>query len=226
VSRLAGRAGDVAARIEHTLLDPLAGPAAVARWCDEALEHGFAAVCVNPIWVRMCAERLGGGRVRVCSVAGFPLGAGLTEVRALEARRAVEHGAQEVDAVIGLGALRSGDHDGVRRDLEAIVAAARPAAVKAILETGSLSGAETVAAARIAVEAGAAFVKTSTGFGATGATVETVALLRQVVGPDVGVKASGGIRTLGQALALIEAGACRLGTSAGVEIVRAGSAGA
>jgi deoxyribose-phosphate aldolase len=217
---LSGRDIGVAARIDHTLLDPLARRADIERLCDEALAFGFAAVCVNPIWVASCAARLRGRSVRVCSVAGFPLGASLTEVRILEARRAVEQGADEVDAVIHLGVLKSGDHAAVTRDLEAIVAAAKPAAVKAILETGRLTREEMIAAARIAAAAGAAYVKTSTGFLGPGATVEQVSLLRGIVGADVGVKASGGIRSLEQALALIQAGASRLGTSAGVEIVR------
>ena len=209
----------LAARIDHTLLDPGATAEDLDRLCDEAIASSFLAVCVNPVWVARCAARLAGSAVRVCSVAGFPLGACLTELKALEARRAVESGASEVDVVLFLGALKAGRLDQVRDDLEAVVRAAAPAAVKAILETGRLSRDAKIAAARLAIEAGAAFVKTSTGFGA-GATVNDVRLLREVGGPRVGVKASGGIRTLEQALALIEAGASRLGTSAGVMILR------
>jgi deoxyribose-phosphate aldolase len=212
-------AARVAASIEHTLLDPGATTIDLDRCCDEAITHGFAAVCVNPPWVERCAARLAGTAVRVCTVAGFPLGAHLTEVKALEARRAVEAGAHEVDVVIDLGALRGGDLGRVRDDLCAVVVAASPAAVKAILETGRLTDDAKRAGARTAIEAGARFVKTSTGFAGTGATVADVRLLRAAVGAEHGVKASGGIRTLDQALALLDAGASRLGTSAGLRIV-------
>lgn len=219
----------LAARIDHTRLDAAATGADMDRLCDEALELGFANVCVNPAWVGRCVERLRSGhvvppggpglQVGVCAVVGFPLGAGLTEVRVLEARHVVRAGAREVDVPILLGVFKGGDHARVLEDLTAVVAAASPARVKAILESSRLTRDETIAAARLALEAGAEFVKTSTGF-AGGATVEDVRLLREIVGPDVGVKASGGIRSLDQAIGLLEAGASRLGTSASVEILR------
>jgi deoxyribose-phosphate aldolase len=194
------------------------------------MELGFGHVCVNPVWVERCVARVrSGGATRrpeswpgvgVCAVIGFPLGANLTEVKVLEARRAVAAGAREVDVMIHLGALKGGDHPVVLADLAAVVAACSPAGTKAILETTRLTADEKTAAARLALEAGAAFVKTSTGFGGGGATVEDVRRLRDLVGPDIGVKASGGIRTLDQALALRAAGASRLGTSAGVAILR------
>lgn len=218
-------AADLAAKIDHTLLDALATVADIERLCGEAIEHRFAAVCVNPLWVSRCAARLEGSAVIVCSVAGFPLGASLTEVKALEARRAVEQGAREVDMVGMLGALLGGDHAAFERDITVVVAAASPARVKVILETSRLGHDQKVAGARNAVAAGAAFVKTSTGF-AGGATVEDVRLLREAVGPTFGVKASGGIRSHAQALAMIDAGASRLGTSAGVAIVGEAAAAA
>jgi deoxyribose-phosphate aldolase len=215
---VAGRAR-IAASIDHTLLDPAATTAGIDRLCEEARRFGFATVCVNPVWVARCAKLLEGSGSGVCSVAGFPLGASLTEVKALEARRAVESGATEVDVMIALGSLKEGDHQRVRDDLAAVVAAAAPAGVKAILETGRLDDDEMRAAAGLALEAGARFVKTSTGFTGSGATPEAVRVLRAAVGARGGVKASGGIRSLEQALALIAAGASRLGTSAGVAIV-------
>ncbi|HET9328344.1 MAG TPA: deoxyribose-phosphate aldolase [Candidatus Eisenbacteria bacterium] len=212
-------AAEIAGRIDHTMLDPLAVAEDVDRLCDEGVAWGFAAVCVNPVWVARCARRLRGSAVRVCSVAGFPLGAHLTEVKALEVRRAVEQGASEVDVVMLLSALQAGNLDQAREDLEEVVRAAFPASVKAILETGRLDPGRMVEAARTAMAAGATFVKTSTGFG-PGATVDGVRLLRETVGPKFGVKASGGIRTLEQALAMLTAGATRLGTSAGVMILK------
>ena len=216
----------IAACIDHTLLDPGATRADMDRWCEGARELGFATVCVHPAWVAYCARRLEGSPVRVCSVVGFPSGAHRTDVKAFEAGCAVGDGASEIDVMIHLGALKGGDHDLVRDDLTAVVAAAHPAAVKVILETGRLSEDEKRTGARLAIEAGAAFVKTSTGFGGSGATLEDVRLLRAVVGPDRGVKASGGIRTLEQAIAMLDAGATRLGTSAGVAIVGGGSGAA
>jgi deoxyribose-phosphate aldolase len=216
----------LAGMIDHTLLDPAATAADLDRLCAEALELGFANVCVNPVWAERCVARLRSGRgtsgpgVGVCAVVGFPLGANLTEVKVLEARRMVVAGVREVDVMIHLGALKGGDYSGVLADLAAVVAASSPITAKAILETTRLTDDEKVSAARLALEAGAAFVKTSTGFAGGGATVEDVKLLRELVGPGIGVKASGGIRTLDQALALRAAGASRLGTSAGVAILR------
>ncbi len=211
---------DLARLIDHTLLRPEATREAIERLCREARDLGFAAVCVNPVWVELCAERLRGSAIKVCSVVGFPLGAHLSEVKAYEARRAVEQGAEEVDAVIHLGALKGGDDRAVESDLRGVVeAAGSRAIVKAILETTLLTREEIVRAARLAEASGARFVKTGTGFAAGGATVETVELLRRVSGPGMGVKAAGGIRTREDALALVQAGASRLGTSAGVRIV-------
>ncbi len=214
--------GAVASLIDHTLLRADASRADVERLCEEALHHGFAAVCVNPIWVELCSSLLRGSPVRVCATVGFPLGATLPEVKALEAKAVVARGAHEVDMTLALGALKSGELAQVRRDLRGVVEVVGPGVpVKAILETGLLGNEEIVAAARLAQECGAAFVKTSTGFGPRGATTDDVRLLREVVGRDLGVKASAGIRTLEQARALIAAGASRLGTSTGVAIAEA-----
>ena len=218
---------DLARLIDHTLLRPEATREDIERLCREARELGFAAVCVNPVWVERCAERLRGSTVKVCGVVAFPLGAQLSEVKAHEARGAVEQGAEELDMVIHLGALKGADDRAVESDVRGVVEAAGPRAiVKAILETSLLSRDEIVRGARLAEAAGARFVKTGTGFAAAGATVETVELLRGVLGPNVGVKAAGGIRTREGALALVRAGASRLGTSAGVEIVRGAPPGA
>jgi deoxyribose-phosphate aldolase len=206
----------LAATIDHTLLDPAADGVAIDRVCDEALVHGFAAVCVAPVWIGRVARRVGERGVQPCSVIGFPTGAHRTETKVEEARRAIGEGARELDVVIALWALKSGDLAAVARDLEAVVAAAGAGTtVKAILETCRLASDEKRVAARLAVEAGVAFVKTSTGFAGGGATVEDVRLLRAVVGAGCGVKASGGLRTTAQALELLGAGASRLGTSVG-----------
>jgi len=209
---------ELADRIDHTLLDAAAASPAIDRLCDEAIEHGFHAVCVHPVRVARCAARLVASRVVVCSVAGFPLGANLPEVKALEARRAAQEGAREVDVVASLASLIAHDASALQREIAAVVEAAAPAAVKVILETARLDREAKVLGARIAVAAGAAFVKTSTGF-AGGATPEDVRLLRETVGPIFGVKASGGIRSRAQALAMIGAGADRIGTSSGVSIL-------
>ena len=216
-------ARDLAGRIDHTLLDAAATALHVERLCSEALEHGFATVCVNPIWVPRCVARLERSDVAVCSVVGFPLGAHLTEVKAVEARRAVEQGARELDMVGLIGALVAGDLAAFELDVAAVIAAAGEATVKVILEVGRLEREQKIAGARIAIGAGAAFVKTSTG-SSGGATVEDVRLLREAVGPAAGVKASGGIRGCAQARSLLDAGANRLGTSAGVAIVREAAA--
>jgi deoxyribose-phosphate aldolase len=211
---------DLAGRIDHTLLRPEATRRDIERLCAEAIEHRFATVCVNPVWVPECVRALAGSPVAVCSVIAFPLGAQLAELKAHEARRLVELGARELDMVMNVGAMKAGDSAAVESDIRAVVATAGSRAmVKVILETSLLSREEIVGAARLARAAGAAFVKTSTGFGAHGATVEDVRLLRETVGADMGVKASGGIRTAGQAMAMIHAGATRIGTSAGVAIV-------
>jgi deoxyribose-phosphate aldolase len=213
----------LASMIDHTLLRPDAGPAQIERLCREAVEHRFATVCVNGTWVVPAAERLAGTPVRVDAVVGFPLGAGTARAKAFEARDAIANGASEIDMVIDVGALKAGLDDVVSRDIEAVVAAVGGAGpVKVILETCLLEDAEKVRGCELARDAGAAFVKTSTGFASGGATVRDVELMRRTVGRALGVKASGGIRTRDQAVAMIRAGANRLGTSAGVRIVRDG----
>ncbi len=213
--------GRLAAMIDHTLLKPDATPEQIRRLCAEAREHGFYAVCVNPVYVRMAAELLQGSQVRVDSVVGFPLGASLSEVKAFEAERAIGAGAQEVDMVLNIGALKAGDGQAVHDDIAAVVRVCHGAGVvcKVILETGYLTDAEKIEACRRAVAAGADFVKTSTGFGPGGATVADVALMRGTVGPGVGVKAAGGIRTFDAAREMVWAGANRIGASASVQIV-------
>lgn len=216
--------GGVASTIDHTLLKPEASSADVDKLCAEALQHRFASVCVNGAWVRRCAEILRGSSVAVCAVVGFPLGAMASEVKAYEARRAIEDGACEIDMVLSVGALKSGDHDFVRRDIAAVAQTCHHlgAKLKVILETALLSDAEKVRACELAKEAGADFVKTSTGFSKGGATVADVALMRKAVGPTLGVKASGGVRDANDAKAMLQAGATRLGASASVAIVTGG----
>ncbi len=209
----------LASMIDHTLLKPTAEKKDVVELCRQAKENSFASVCVNPWFVKLAAQELKGTDVKVCTVVGFPLGANATETKAFEARKAVEDGAEEVDMVINIGALKSGDHEYVKNDIAAVVNASGDALVKVIIETCFLTDEEKVAACKLAKEAGAGFVKTSTGFGTGGATVEDVALMRKTVGDTVGVKASGGVRSLKDALAVIEAGANRIGTSSGVKII-------
>lgn len=206
--------------IDHTLLKPEADQAAILKLCAEAREHQFASVCVNPTWVRLCAEQLSGSDVLVCTVIGFPLGASSSATKAFEAKDAIENGAQEIDMVINIGAIKSGDWDLVQSDIAAVVEASHPKAiVKVILETGALTEEEKVRACQVSKEAGADFVKTSTGFGPGGATVEDIALMRKTVGPELGVKASGGVRDYAAVKSMIEAGATRIGASAGIAIV-------
>ena len=213
----------LASMIDHTLLKPDARPEQIERLCEEAVENGFATVCVNGAWVALAAERLEGSPVRVDAVVGFPLGAGTSSSKAFEAEDAVGGGASEIDMVINVGGLKAGLDDVVSRDIESVVAAVDEAGiVKVILETCLLDDTEKVRACELARDAGAAFVKTSTGFASGGATVEDVALMHATVGEAMGVKASGGIRTREQALAMIRAGADRLGTSSGVQIVDEG----
>lgn len=213
---------DLARFIDHTLLKPEATATQVDRLCDEARTHGFAAVCVNPTWVKRAVQRLRGSGVVVASVVGFPLGATLPEVKAFEARRALRDGAREIDMVINVGALKSGDHDLVLRDVAAVSDACREVGAlnKVILETALLTDEEKVIASRLAKQGRAHYVKTSTGFSSGGATVFDVALMREAVGPVLGVKAAGGIRSAEQALAMIAAGATRIGASAGVQMVQ------
>jgi deoxyribose-phosphate aldolase len=206
--------------IDHTLLKPEASEADIARLAREAVEYDFYSACVNTHWVSLVARELAGTNVEVCSIAGFPLGAVDAAVKAFEAGRAVAAGAREIDMVMNVGALKSGALDVVRGDVAGVVAACGGGAVvKVIIEAALLTDAEKEVACRIAKEAGAAFVKTSTGFGPPGANVRDVKLMREAVGPGFGVKASAGIRTAAFALELVEAGATRIGTSASVAIM-------
>lgn len=213
---------DIARLIDHTLLRPDATRDEIVKLCREAAQYKFASVCVNSFWVPLAAAELAGSPVKVCSVIGFPLGANLTEVKAAEAEAAVRGGAQEIDMVQNIGALRDGDDKTVQADIEAVVEAGHRAGaiVKVILETAMLTDDQKTKACLLAKAAGADFVKTSTGFGPSGATAQDVALMRRVVGPDMGVKASGGIRTLADAKKMIDAGANRIGASASVKIVQ------
>lgn len=213
----------VASRIDHTLLKPEARAAAIRTLCREALEFQFAAVCVNPYWVRLAAAELAGSVVRVATVIGFPLGANATAVKAYEAEHALAAGAQELDMVLNVGEVKDGCLSAVEADIAAVVrvAHASNATVKVILETALLTDDEKRAVCRVAQQAGADFVKTSTGFGPGGATLADVQLMREVVGPTMGVKASGGIRTWDDCRAMMAAGASRIGTSAGVAILQA-----
>lgn len=209
--------------IDHTLLKPEATPDDIAVLCRQAKEYGFASVCVHSCYVPAAYSLLSGSPVAVCAVVGFPLGANAPSVKTQEAAVAVREGASEVDVVMNAGLFLGGRKDLVQEDLEGVVQAARGenpgAVIKVILETCLLNDKEKIEACRLAVAAGANFVKTSTGFGKSGATVQDVALLRRTVGPGVGVKASGGIRDLSTALAMVKAGADRLGTSSGVSII-------
>jgi deoxyribose-phosphate aldolase len=218
---LSGWDKELALMIDHTLLKPEATAEQVTKLCKEAREYGFMSVCVNPTWVPLSAQLLQGSPVKVCTVIGFPLGATTTTVKALEAADAVAHGATEVDMVLNVGALKSGQYDQVLEDVKAVVAAVKgKALVKVILETGLLTGEEKVKACELCKQAGADFVKTSTGFGPGGATVADIALMRKTVGPDLGVKASGGVRDYEAARALVKAGATRIGASASINIVK------
>ncbi len=211
----------IAALIDHTLLKPEATAADIRRLCAEARQYGFASVCVNPCWVRLAAAELDGAEVKVCAVVGFPLGANATETKSFEAVLALEQGAREIDMVINIGELKGRNEPAVDADIRAVAEAtrARSAILKVILETGLLNDTEKAVACRIAQSAGADFVKTSTGFGPKGATVEDVVLLRRAVGPHMGVKASGGIRTLEDLRKMVAAGASRIGASLSVRIV-------
>jgi len=214
-------ASEIAGYIDHTILKADATPDAVARLCAEAAEYRFASVCVNSSQVPLCAEYLKGTGVAVCSVVGFPLGAMLTAAKVAEARLAMDAGATEIDMVIPVGLLKAGMVEGVYDDIAAVAAAchARGALLKVIIETCLLTDSEKVQACLAIVEAGADYAKTSTGFSTGGATLHDVALMRHVVGPDLGVKAAGGIRTYVDAVAMIAAGATRLGASSGVQIL-------
>ncbi len=218
-------AHDWASLIDHTLLKPEASEADIKKLCDEAAQFGFASVCVNPGWVKRAVEFLQGTGVPVCTVIGFPLGATLPDVKAYEARRAIFNGALEVDMVINIGALKSGDVCAVEDDIRAVADAAHENGVlcKVIIETALLSDSEKVSACIAAKNAGADFVKTSTGFSKGGATVEDISLMRRTVGNALGVKASGGVKGIDDARAMFEAGATRIGASVGVKIAQEAS---
>lgn len=208
--------------IDHTLLKPDATTDQIAQLCYEARKYKFASVCVNPTHVQLCAELLEGTEVKVCTVIGFPLGASAPEVKAFEAQTAIQDGATEIDMVLNIGALKAGDLTLAARDIHEVVRVGHQAGaiVKVIIETALLNEEEKVTACLLAKEAGADFVKTSTGFSGGGATVEDIRLMRRVVGPEMGVKASGGVRDIDDARSMVEAGATRIGASAGVKIVQ------
>ncbi len=209
----------VAGIIDHTLLKPNASKEQIEKICQEAKDYAFASVCVNPCYVQQCAESLKDSKVNVCTVIGFPLGANTLETKAFETKDAIAKGADEVDMVINVGALKSGDWEYVKKDIQAVVEAANGTLVKVIIETCLLTDEEKTKVCVLAKEAGADFVKTSTGFSTGGATPHDVAIMRAAVGPEMGVKASGGIHTSEEAIACINAGATRLGVSAGIAVV-------
>ncbi|UVJ40737.1 deoxyribose-phosphate aldolase [Arthrobacter sp. CJ23] len=212
----------IASYIDHTLLKPEASEAEVLKVCSEAAEYKFKSVCVNPIWVKTVTKALKGSGVLTCSVIGFPLGATPSDVKAFEARGAVLDGADEIDMVINMAAARAGDKGALVDDIKAVAEAVHTggAILKVIIETSMLNDEQKVLACEASVEAGADFVKTSTGFNGGGATAEDVALMRRTVGPGLGVKASGGVRSLADAQAMIAAGATRIGASSGIAIVK------
>jgi deoxyribose-phosphate aldolase len=211
----------IATIIDHTLLKGSATEKDIMKLAEEAKMHHFASVCVNPAWVKTAYERLKDTNVKVCTVIGFPLGASTSDVKKFETEDAIKNGATEIDMVINIGALKSKDHDLVQKDIEAVVnAASGKALVKVIIETCLLTEEEKISACQLAVQAGADFVKTSTGFSTGGASVEDIRLMRETVGPSIGVKASGGIRNREDVQKMVEAGATRIGASSGVSIVK------
>lgn len=208
--------------IDHTLLKPEATKDQIEKLCEEALQYQFASVCVNPAWVPFSFQMLKNSDVKVCTVVGFPLGATSTETKVFETKLAIKQGAEEIDMVINIGALKEGNNDLVEQEIKKICEAAKnKALVKVIIETALLTDEEKKIACMLAKNAGADFVKTSTGFSSGGATIEDVRLMRLVVGQEMGVKASGGVRTLEDAIAMVNAGANRIGTSSGIQIVSA-----
>ncbi|WP_312182474.1 deoxyribose-phosphate aldolase [Arthrobacter sp.] len=218
---------DLASYIDHTLLKPEASSEDILRVCDEAAQYRFKSVCVNPLWVSTVHTALKDTGVATCSVIGFPLGASTTEVKVFEAQGALQDGADEIDMVIDIAAARRGDREALVRDIAAVAEAVHEsgALLKVIIETALLTDEQKVLACEASVEAGADFVKTSTGFNGGGATAEDVALMRRTVGPELGVKASGGVRSREDALAMIDAGATRIGASSGIAIVKGGNGG-
>ncbi|QFF99484.1 deoxyribose-phosphate aldolase [Psychrobacillus glaciei] len=212
---------NIAALIDHTLLKQNATKEQIEKLCEEAKKYTFASVCVNPTWVKLSAELLQESPVKVCTVIGFPLGASTSEVKAFETKNAIENGADEIDMVINVGALKDANFDFVKNDIVAVVNAAKEKAiVKVILETCLLTNEEIIKASELSKEAGAHFVKTSTGFSTGGATVGAVKLMRETVGTDLGVKASGGVRSLEDLQTMVDAGASRIGASSGVDIMQ------
>ncbi|WP_291327303.1 deoxyribose-phosphate aldolase [Desulfovibrio sp. UCD-KL4C] len=211
---------DLASYVDHTLLDISAGPVDIEQLCREAVEYGFASVCIYPWHIAQAAELLRAEKAKVCAVIGFPSGATLTEVKMVEAMRAVEKGAQELDMVVNIGALKAGDIKTFLKDIFLTVEGAGGVPVKAIIETGLLDGDQKKQACELAVKGGASYVKTCTGFSCGSATVEDIKLMRKVVGNSVGVKASGGIKSYAHACELIDAGASRLGTSSSLKIIQ------
>jgi deoxyribose-phosphate aldolase len=212
---------NIAAMIDHTLLKADATKEQIEKLCQEAREHHFFSVCVNPAWVKTSKELLSGSGVKVCTVIGFPLGATTSETKAFETKNAIDNGANEVDMVINIGALKDKNDPLVEKDIRAVVEAAKGRALtKVIIETSLLTKEEKIRVCELAVKAGADFVKTSTGFSSGGATIEDIALMRQAVGPNIGVKASGGVRNTEDAQKMIEAGATRIGASSGVAILK------
>lgn len=209
----------LAKTIDHTVLKAIATEQQVRELCAEAKAHNFASVCVNPFWVPLCAKELASSKVMVCTVIGFPLGANTTEIKAAEAKLAVEQGAHEVDMVINIGAAKSGDWKTVENDIREVVKASGKATVKVILETCYLTDEEKVKACEASKKAGAHFVKTSTGFGTGGATAEDIKLMKKTVGTSMKIKASGGVRTYHDAIKMLEAGADRIGASSSVSII-------
>ncbi len=206
--------------IDHTLLKADSVKGQIDQLLEEAKEFDFASVCINPSWVSYCAKELEDTDVKVCTVVGFPLGATTAETKAFETKNAIANGADEIDMVINIGLLKQGDFQAVEDDIHAVVEASGDKLVKVIIETCLLTDEEKVKACQLSVAAGADFVKTSTGFSTAGANISDVKLMRQTVGPDIGVKAAGGARSLEDAAAFIDAGATRIGTSSGVKIVR------
>ena len=210
---------EIAKYIDHTLLKPDANIKDIEKLCNEADNYNFASVCVNPHYIKYCAEKLKDSAVKVVSVIGFPLGANTTEIKKAEVIQAVKDGADELDMVINIGSLKSGDYENVSQDIKSVVEVAEGKCVKVIIETCLLTESEKIKACELSKKAGANFVKTSTGFSSNGATVKDVKLMKKVVGEKMQVKASGGIHSYEEAIAMIEAGASRLGASAGVKIV-------
>jgi len=205
--------------IDHTLLSPKTDQAGIIKICNEAMEYGFASVCVNPTWVKLSAELLSKSDINVCTVIGFPLGANTPETKVFETKNAIENGATEVDTVINIGALKDQNYELVEKDIRAVVNAAKgKALVKVIIEACLLTNEEIKMACKLSVKAGAFYVKTSTGFSLHGATLRDVALMRETVGPTIGVKASGGVRDMNDLEAMVSAGASRIGTSSAIEI--------